>query len=142
MLPFSFLSFVGGIRGALSIAATLALCWNLHSLSQKWMKKSHERELQNLEATLRGECVDSLKKAEELTNESIKKIKTINTRHADAIGRLLQHEAAKCSCSGVDDGAANSDAFHRAAGILDLGRAAEENTEKLIMCQKFVKDNL
>lgn len=139
MLPFSFLSFVGGIRGALSIAATLAICWTLHTMAAKWTDWSHQNELEALSLRLRAECEENAKKLEVINNDYLTRIKGINTRHADAIGRLLRHEQAKTHTPRMDDGTAGGDAVYRAVGILDLGRAAEENTAKLIGCQAYVR---
>lgn len=136
MLPFSFLSFVGGIRGALSVAVTLLICWNLHKLST-W---NHQNQLESLAVKLRAECADNQRKIDEVTHDYTTRLKGINNRHANAISRLLRHEAGKCDTSpGMDDGATDTDRIYRAAGVIDLGRAAEENTAKLIACQGFVK---
>ncbi len=137
MLPFSFLSYVGGIRGALSVAATLLICWNLHKLSVR----NHENQLEKLAVNLRAECADNQRKLDEVTHDYTTRLKNINTRHADSIGRLLRHEAGKCYASpGMDDGAASADRIYRTAGVLDLGRAAEENTAKLIACQAYIRE--
>lgn len=139
MWPFSFLSYVGGIRGALSILATLAICWTLHGWRMAWVESSHQNELEVLALKLRAECEASAKKLEGLNNDYVNRLKSINSRHADAISRLLRHEQAKAHAPGMDDGAARGDAVHRAVGILDFGRAAEENTAKLIGCQAYVR---
>jgi len=141
MWGLSFLSFVGGIRGALSVAATIAICWMLHSLSMEWAKKTHAREIEKTAESLRAECADNQRKLDEVTHDYTARLKSINTRHADSIGRLLRHEANKCNSSAsVDDGTARADRVYRAAGIIDLGRTAEENTAKLIACQAYVKE--
>lgn len=140
MWPFSFLSYVGGIRGALSIVATLAICWTLHGWRMAWVENSHQNELEALSLRLRAECEANAKKLEGLNNDYVNRLKSINSRHADAVSRLLRHEQAKAHPPRMDDGASGGDAVYRAVGILDLGRAAEENTAKLIGCQAYVRE--
>lgn len=142
MWLFSSLSFVGGIRGALSILATLALCWTLHEWAMTMQEEAHQANLAETLQAQRLQCVEAEKKLGEVTSDYISKTKTINARHADAISRLLKHEARKCMCDkspGMDDGTAHTDGVYRAAGILDLGAEAERNTAKLIACQGYIR---
>lgn len=142
MWLFSSLSFVGGLRGALSIAATLAICWTLHGWAIERKEKAHQLNLAETLEAQKLQCAEAEKKLGEVTSDYISRTKAINTRHADAISRLLKHEAGKCVCdksAHVDDGATDTDGVYRTAGILDLGAEAEQNTAKLIACQGYIR---
>ncbi len=141
MSPFSFLSFAGGIRGIVSMAAVAAVCWVLHGWRMDMLKASHARAMTTLEQSLKVECAETAKKLEEINRGYISRIKNINTRHADAVSRLLRHEADKASGpTRMDDGAAGSNAVHRTTGVIDLAAEAERNTAKLIGCQDYIRN--
>ena len=140
MSPFSFLSFVGGIRGLISMVALLAICWTLHGWRVSHLMTSHAKAMTEQEQSLRAECAENARRLEEINNGYVSRIKDINSRHANAVSRLLRHEAGKASGSTrMDDGAAGSNAVHRTAGILDLAAEAERNTAKLIGCQSYIR---
>lgn len=119
----------------------------------------HRAEISNLEARHRSElagaidherevCRDNQNITKEVADELSKKLRAADARHADAVHRLLAHEASKrmqpANAANGGDAAPGADGLPGAdpAAALDVvngGRNAERQTEQLIALQEFIR---
>ena len=136
--------------GVAFIAAAVA--WHLAGwVNEMQVDRLNREHATAMDAAIKAEretCAAQKATTKEVSDAYQKKIRDINARHADAVHRLLQHEAGKCVCPADaapgHDAAAGSDAVYCPGdginGVDRLGRAAaaERQAQQLIACQDYV----
>lgn len=134
---------LSNLKTILAVIAALILAYFLHTVSLNAVKRQNEADLKAQRELLVATCQKSQQVTQEASNALQSKLKDINARHADAISKLLKHEAGKCvysaDPSGGYDAGTGSDGLYNATRIIDLGAAAERQTQQLISCQAFVR---
>ena len=129
-------------RYGLTVLLTLGLAYSLHSARVSWLKHSHDVEL--IEATTRANeaCNAELENNQNIGAEYETQIHNINTRHADAVSRLLRHEANKCKAhtSGEPyEATAEGLSTQARAGIITSLATCDKQSEQLEGLQEWVK---
>jgi hypothetical protein len=129
------------IRVVLAVIVTVTLCYGLHGIRMGFAERAKERALEAQKTLLVEGCQKAQKHTQQVSNGLQNQLKTINSRHADAVSRLLKHEAYLCSerSPGRYDAASGGNGLSNAFAILDLGAAAERQTQQLIACQEYVR---
>lgn len=111
------------------------------------INKQHEADVGQAIAAANAECKKNQAITRGVSDELQQKLRTADARHADAIHRLLKHEAAKrLQLAGAaigHDAGADGDGLPwpdstDALSLIDLGAAAERQTGQLEACQRFL----
>ena len=127
------------------IILTLTVAYAAHGMRVSWIKSSHAVEMEETRLDAQAACMEAQTHNNEVSNEYQTKIKDINTRHADAIGRLLRHEANKCAAdtSGRPYAATSEGLSTEArAGIISSLATCDKQAEQLEGLQTWLNTSL
>lgn len=130
-------------RYGVACLITALICYQIGMLRISWLKTAHESEINEVIDRLQKQCETIQKKNNEASNAYQSRIKDINTRHADAISRLLQHEANKCkgtTASGFDAGASKGLSGEARASIITSLAICDRQAEQLESLQGWLRD--
>lgn len=149
-----FLPHIGAAALAAFLTWQAAGLWHAGEIAA--LKASHKSALEakdkEKDAAViyeRTECAKNQAIAKGVSDDLQKKLRGADARHADAIHRLLAHEAAKhlppAGAAGGRDAGAGANGFlgadsALAVSVIDGGRNAEKQTEQLTACQRFIRE--
>ena len=141
-MPIKLISLLKYWRYGLTILLTSAIWYSLHSVRIGWINSAHEAEISNVIDRVQKQCEAVQTKNNEVSNDYQSRLKDINSRHADAISRLLRHEANKCkgaTASGFNAAATEGLSTEARAGIITSLAACDRQAEQLEGLQEWLR---
>jgi len=127
------------------IILTLTVAYAAHGMRVSWIKSSHAVEMEETRLDAQAACMEAQTHSNEVSNEYQGKIKDINTRHADAISRLLKHEASMCAArasSGFNAATGKELSTEARAGIISSLAKCGKQAEQLEGLQTWLNTSL
>ena len=141
-MPIKLISLLKYWRYGLTILLTSAIWYSLHSVRIGWINSAHEAEISNVIDRVQKQCEAVQTKNNEVSNDYQSRLKDINSRHADAISRLLRHEAKKCkgaTASGFNAAAREGLSTEARASLITDLATCDRQAEQLEGLQEWIK---